>query len=191
MIRPLVGLAAAALLAGCLGGAKPPPFYLALTPASTLPPGTTRTAAAGDAITIIQPRVPAALSSNRIPVSTGDTAIAYVKGAQWVDEPAKLFRDLVSETVAARTGRLVLDNRQFSLDPGTTVTGELRNFGVDSDTGEAVVTYDAARASGTTVEERRFEARVPVTPIEAAPVGAALNRAANQVATEVATWIGG
>ena len=38
--------------------------------------------------------------------------------------------------------------------------------------------------------KRRFEARVPVSAIEPAPVGVALNQAANQVAAEVADWIG-
>jgi cholesterol transport system auxiliary component len=40
------------------------------------------------------------------------------------------------------------------------------------------------------VEKRRFEARVPVSAIDAASAGAALNDAANQVAVEVADWVG-
>ena len=39
-------------------------------------------------------------------------------------------------------------------------------------------------------EKRRFEARVPVAAIDAASAGVALNRAANQVAMQVADWIG-
>jgi cholesterol transport system auxiliary component len=87
----------------------------------------------------------------------------------------------------------VLDNRQFSFDPGMTISGTLVNFGIDASTNEAVVTYDAARAvsGGTGVEERRFEARVPVSEITADTAGVALNDAANRVAGEVATWIGG
>ena len=52
--------------------------------------------------------------------------------------------------------------------------------------------YDGAlsTAGGTRVETRRFEASVPADGT-AATVGPALNAAANQVATEVAAWVGG
>lgn len=188
----MLALAPVTLLAGCISfGAEPPPSLLTLTASAAPGIGTSRTAAAGQAVTILQPRAPAVLNTIRVPVTSGDTAIAYVKDAVWVEAPARLFRDLLSETVAAKTGRLVLDARQFNLDPGIVIAGELRNFGVDSDTREAVVTYDAARSMGEQVEERRFEARVPVSPVEAVPVGIALNSAANQVAEQVAAWIGG
>lgn len=188
LLAPLAAL----LLAGCLSfGADPPASLLTLNAESAAAVGTSRSAGAGEAITVLQPRVPNALATNRVPVSSGDIAIAYVKNAQWVDTPDKLFRDLLSETITARTGRLVLDERQFNFDPGTTISGELRNFGVDADSGEAVVTYDAARQIGERVEERRFEARVPVAPVSGATVGPALNSAANRVAADVAAWIGG
>jgi len=56
-----------------------------------------------------------------------------------------------------------------------------------------VITYDATltRPNGAGVETRRFEAKVPVPEAKPAPVAAALNQAANQVAQEVADWIGG
>jgi cholesterol transport system auxiliary component len=63
---------------------------------------------------------------------------------------------------------------------------------LDAATQQAVVTFDAAlsRSGQPTTEKRRFEARVPVAAIDAASVGPALNQAANQVAGEVADWIG-
>jgi cholesterol transport system auxiliary component len=184
---PLAALA----LSGCISfGAKPPATLLTLFPAATMAAGESRTAAAGQAVTILTPRVPAALANNRIPVQSGDTSIAYVKDALWADSPNRLFRSLLAEVVTARTGRLVLDNRQFSLDPGMTITGELRNFTIDESAMEAVVTYDAARAVGSGIEERRFEARAPVSAIEPGAASIALNTAANKVADQVADWIG-
>jgi cholesterol transport system auxiliary component len=57
---------------------------------------------------------------------------------------------------------------------------------------EVVAIYDAALArQGGGITSRRFEARVPVAVADAANVSPALNQAANQVATEVAAWIGG
>jgi cholesterol transport system auxiliary component len=56
---------------------------------------------------------------------------------------------------------------------------------------EVVATYDAALARrGGGVITRRFEARVPVAVADAANVSPALNQAANEVATQVAAWIG-
>ena len=64
-------------------------------------------------------------------------------------------------------------------------------FGLDADASEAVVIYDAILARGAdAVESRRFEARVPVAAIDAASAPDALNRAANQVAVDVAAWVG-
>lgn len=180
-------------LSGCISfGSEPPPYLLTLTSAATVPAATSRTAAAGEAITVVTPTVPQALATARVPVVSNGTAIAYVKDAQWVDTPNALFGRLLSETIAARTGRVVLDPRQFSFDPGIRLTGQLQSFGVDSDSMEAIVLYDAALARGADrVETRRFEARVPVAVVETAAVGTALNQAANQVATDVAAWIGG
>jgi cholesterol transport system auxiliary component len=83
----------------------------------------------------------------------------------------------------------VLSGRQFSFDPGVRVTGQLSAFGVDEASRAAVVVFDAAVARGATIQTRRFEARVPVSAIEAESVGAALNQAANQVAADVADWL--
>ncbi len=190
MTRMLLTAALGVTLSGCISfGAKPPEELLRLTPAQSIAPGTAQSVAAGEAISVLVPIVPAELASNRVPVRSGATAVAYVKDAQWVEPPARLFQQLLSDTIAARTGRPVLSARQFNFDPGTRVTGQLQAFGVDEASQTAVVTFDAAVARGTAIQTRRFEARVPVSAIEAAPVGAALNQAANQVAAEVADWL--
>lgn len=192
--RALLPLMLLAGLSGCFSfGADPPPTLLTLTPAAAIAPGTAQTASAGEAITVAVPSVPQALATPRVPVHASDTSIAYVKDAQWVEQPNQLFQRLLSETIAARSGRPVLSPRQFSFDPGTRLAGQLLMFGIDAATNEAVVTYDAAvsRSGGSSVETRRFEARAPVTEIEREAVGVALNAAANQVAADVAGWIGG
>ncbi|HEU4960814.1 MAG TPA: ABC-type transport auxiliary lipoprotein family protein [Sphingomonas sp.] len=189
----LSALAPIALLSGCISfGAKPPPSLLTLTPAAPAPIGRTETATPGHTMTVNVPAVPQEIAVQRVPVQATDTSVAYVKDAQWVEEPAKLFARLLADTITAKTDWVVLGNEQTRVDPGTRLTGELRQFGVDAGTHEAVVTYDAAllRSGATGVEKRRFEARVPVASITAAPVGAALNQAANQVAAEVADWVG-
>lgn len=183
----------AVALSGCISfGAKPPEALLTLAPEVTLPVGESQRSNVAATITVAVPSVPQELASSRIPVHSSGTAIAYVKDAQWVERPSQLLARLLADTVTARTGRLVLSTRQSMLDPGAYLMGELRAFGVDADTNEAVVTYDAALIRGpeTVVEKRRFEARVPLSEVKAAPVGAALNQAANQVAAQVADWVG-
>ena len=139
------------------------------------------------------PAVPQALRTSRIPVYVNETTIQYLTGGAWVEQPGALFARLLGETIAARTGRVVLDPSQYSNDPGSRITGTLVKFGLDPAAMQVVIVYDAVLArSGANgaVLTNRFEAHVPVaaaTPVAVAP---ALNQAANQLAAEVAAWIG-
>ncbi len=180
-------------LAGCISfGAEPPKSLLSITSAEQLPVGQAQSSAGARTITIAVPVVPQALATNRIPVQSGATDIAYVKDAQWVEPPSRLFARLLSDTVSARTGRVVMSGAQSLADPGARLSGELRAFGVDAAASSVVVTYDAAlvRDEGGALEKRRFEAKVQVGEVAAGPVGAGLNEAANKVAAEVADWVG-
>lgn len=177
-------------LAGCFGGGAPSQL-LTLTPSTTRPAASPRSAASGTAITIVDPTVPQALRTTRIPVYVSDTSIQYLEDAAWVENPGRLFGRLLGETVAVRTGRVVLDSQQYSQDPGTRITGQLHRFGLDPTRMEAVVVYDVTMPRAGGVVTNRFEARVPVAEATPAAVAPALNQAANQLADQVAGWIGG
>jgi cholesterol transport system auxiliary component len=193
-----IALALAAALSGCSlggllgGGGKPPVSLVTLTPEAAEPAQIARTAAAGQAVTINIPTVPKELAAVRVPVQVSPTDIQYVTNLQLVDTPDRLFQGLLAETVRRTTGRVVLDPGQTNLDPGVTVSGQLQKFGYDASTGQVTVTYDAsmATAGAAKVETRRFTASAPADGT-APSVGPALNRAANQVALDVAKWIGG
>lgn len=196
MNRPLSRLLAGGALlslAGCISfAAKPPASLLTLTPDAGVAPGQTASSATAPTITILVPATPGSLATTRVPVQTGATAIAYVKDAAWSEPPARLFARLMSDTIAARTGRVVLSTAQSFADPGARLSGELRSFGVDDGERQAVVVFDATlvRGEARVFEKRRFEAREPVARIDAGSVGTALNRAANKVAADVADWVG-
>jgi cholesterol transport system auxiliary component len=194
LLRGAASVAIAMTLAGCslLGGGKAPPWLLTLTPEAPAPANLSRVGAAGNTVTINVPVIAKELRTTRVPVQLGPTAVQYVTGLTWVDTPDRLFQALLSETVRRTTNRVVLDGKQTALDPGMLITGQLNRMGYDATAGAVIVQYDATRSigGGTQVETRRFEAQVPATG-DAATVGNALNRAANQVAMEVAQWIGG
>lgn len=194
---PASALAAAlafpALLGGCVSfGPKPPPSLMTIAATAPVAPGTTATATDRTAVAIVVPAVPQALATQRVAVMSGANAVAYLKDGLWVEAPNRLFRDVVAETVQARTGRVVPDPRTPGLSPDTRVTGRLEAFGLDAAANAVVVRYDAllSRAGVDQVTERRFEARVPVSAQTPQPVAAALAQAANQVAVEVADWVG-
>ena len=192
-IRAILTLATTLPLAACLSfGAKPPPTLMSLSAESAVAVGTARSTRATEGVSVAIPSVPQSLLTPRVAVQTSPTAIAYLKNAQWVDTPNKLFRNLLAEVIAAKTGRVVADSRNFAVAPDTRLNGRLLNFGLDAPSLNVVVTYDAAlvRKEGGPVETRRFEARAPVSAQNGPAVALALNRAANQVADEVAGWIG-
>ncbi|MBM6577334.1 membrane integrity-associated transporter subunit PqiC [Microvirga sp. SRT01] len=188
-----IGLLAALPLAGCISfGATPPDTLMKLEATTQVPVGQVQNSATAKSIVIGVPVTPQSLATQRVPVATSATSVAYVKDAQWTEPPSRLFARVVSDTVSARTGRVVLSPVQAVAEANDDLEGELRTFGLDAATREAVVTFDGAlqRAGQPATEKRRFEARVPVAAIDAASAGPALNQAANQVASEVADWIG-
>ncbi len=197
LLRCAAPLALAAALSGCsisslLGGGKVPPTLLTLTPEAAPSASLARAANAGEAVTIAVPIVAKELRTTRVPAQISPTDVQYITNMQWVDTPDRLFKDLLSETVRRTTSRVVLDQRQSGLDPGLVVTGQLHRFGYDEAARAVIVQYDGALSTqgGARVETRRFEAQVP-SDGTALSVGPAINRAANQVATEAARWIGG
>lgn len=197
-MRLLTTTAATALalcLAGCsglLGGGKPPATLFSITPDAPEPASIVRSSAPGQAVTIATPMAARELGTVRVPVQVSPTNVEYVAQMQLVDTPPKLFAALLAETVRRTTNRLVLDPGQATLDPGLVVNGTLQRFGYDAASGQVIVQYDGSlsTAGGARVETRRFTATSPADGT-AVSVGPALNRASNQVAAEVAKWIGG
>lgn len=189
--RLLLLVGAAALgLSGCFGGGGPSEL-LTLTPTQSPAVTGSRAAAEGRILTVTTPTAPHALNNNRIPVYVSDTVIQYLKDATWVDEPAELFRNLLSETIAARTSYVVIDPALYTQAAGTTLSGQVLRFGLDPTRMEAVVQFEAAVArADQPVRTNRFEARVPVAEATRAAVAPALNAAANQVAADVTAWLG-
>jgi cholesterol transport system auxiliary component len=186
-----LGLGACSL-GGMLGGGKPPATLMVLTPEAPDPGQIVRTAAPGQAVTIGVPAVSRELNNVRVPVQVNPVDVQYVTDLTLADTPDRLFAGLLAETVRRTTNRVVVNPEHTNLDPGLTVAGVLQRFGYDTASGQVIVQYDGSLAvpGGNRVETRRFTATAPADGT-AATVGPALNHAANQVALDVAKWIGG
>ena len=191
MTRLVLALAPALLLGGCISfGGKPPKLLMALSTTSAVPANASRQASATNTILVQTPTAPVTIMTPRIPVYDGATSLAYVADAAWNEPPARAFQRILSETVTAKTDRVVLDPRQFGPTVALRLSGQLQRFGIDARSSEAVVVFDAqlVRDSGA-IETRRFESRVSVGAIAGARAGNALNRAANDIAGQVADWV--
>lgn len=180
------------ILGACVSfGGKAPVSMLVLTSDNVVAAGAARTAAVADALVIQIPQVPRKLDNNRVPVQIDTSSIAYLKDAFWADKPARLMQMLLVETVSAKSGNLVLNEVDAGGKATRYLSGSLLEFGIDATTNEAVVVYDMVKMiRGSATEKRRFEARRPVNAIAPAPAGAALNAAANDVASQIAEWAG-
>lgn len=187
----LVSLATLGLAACVSLSPKLPPSLLTLTPAAETPAGGDANGDIARAVELFEPEAPQRIDVMRVPVQVSDSSVAYLKDAQWVDKPARLFRNLLAETIRVKTGRIVIDTNEPSLRAKTKLRGTLLDFGYDARASAVVVRFDAIRQTPDgKVETRRFEAVVPGVPAKAGPVGSALNDAANDVAGQVADWIG-
>lgn len=194
--RNITYAAKAGLLALGLGacvsfGGKAPPSMLVLTAANSVGNGATKSGASGDALIVLLPETPRKLDSNRVPVQIDDSSIAYIKDAVWADKPSRLVQLLLMETIAAKSGRLVLNETDAGGKAQQYLSGSLLEFGVDAAASEAIVVYDAVKlVRGQNVEKKRFEARRPITLVDAPSAGRALNEAANDVAAQISDWVG-
>lgn len=190
--RALFPAAMALALTGCISlGGETPEQLLTLTPATTAPAGTAATGQAATALAVLEPGAEQRLAVTRVPVQVSDSSLAYLKDAVWVDKPSRLFQRLLAETVRARGGRLVVNEGELGYNAATKLSGNLLDMGYDVGSGSVVVRYDAVlQTPDGQVRAQRFESRVPGVAADAVSVGPALNRAANQVAADVAAWVG-
>lgn len=190
MIRKALAVASlSAALAGCVSlGPKIPDTLLALTAEAAPAAGTGTNGTLASALVVLEPAAEARLAVTRVPVQIDDANLAYLKGTMWVERPSRLFQRLLAETIRARGKRLVIEG-----DPGAgshQLAGRLLDMGWDARSRMVVVRYDAVRQSGGKVETRRFESTVPVAEADPRLIGPALNQAANDVARQVADWVG-
>jgi cholesterol transport system auxiliary component len=116
--------------------------------------------------------------------------VAYLVGTSWVERPSRLFRALLAETLRTRTQVLVLEDSQAASSNGIRLSGRLIDMGFDARSQSVVVRFDAMRTGPKgEVQTKRFESTVAGVQPKPESVGPALNKAANDVAGQVAEWM--
>lgn len=177
-------------LGGCvsIGTKAPASTLLSLTSEAAPAVGSGSSGTLGEATVVLEPTAAAAVSVLRIPVQIDAANIAYIKGTQWVERPARAFQHLLADTLRARGKGLVVETDRATT--GTRIGGQLLAMGFDAQTREAVVRFEAMKwLPGGRIETRRFESTVSGVDPVPAEIGPALNRAANKVAGEIADWV--
>jgi cholesterol transport system auxiliary component len=192
MNRHLAALAALSLLGGCVNlGGKAPKMLIGLTADKLAAAGPIAGGRIGDALVVLDPQTDRRLDVLRVPVQVTASEIAYLKDANWVERPSRLFRHLLAETIRAKGQRLVLEANDDAAGARQTLSGRLIDMGYDARSQSVVLRYDAMRTDAKgAIDARRFEAVIPGISPNPVSVGNALNRAANQVAAQVADWVG-
>lgn len=185
------GIAALMLVTGCISlGGKAPKLLIGLTAEQSPAAGTMPGGPAAGALVVLDPEAGRKLDVLRVPVQVDDSQIAYLTDAIWVERPARLFRQLLAETIRSRGKRLVLESVDETAGSKTTLSGRLIDMGYDARSLSVVVRFDAMRNDGAgSLTVQRFESIVPGIGPEAAAIAPALNRAANDVAKQVADWL--
>ncbi|MDG2002528.1 MAG: ABC-type transport auxiliary lipoprotein family protein [Novosphingobium sp.] len=185
-------IAASLLLAGCISfGAKLPDQLINLTAQASAPAGEMAASSGAQAIVVRDPETSRMLDVTRVPVQVDASTVAYLEDAVWVERPARLFRAVLAETIRAKGGRMVIEQSDVDMAGKQVLSGRLLFLGYDARDQAVVLRYDALlEASDGEVKTRRFESVIPGIPAEATAVAPALNEAANEVAADVAEWVG-
>ena len=192
--KPLALALGAALLSGCVsigGDAEVPEQLLTLTASASAPAGSSASGDMSTALAVNAPSVPQHLNVVRVPVRVSGSSIAYLQDAVWVEKPAALFQRVLSETIRAGGDRLVVGGGELEYAAQTQLGGELLALDYDPARSAVIIRYDAVlRLPDGSLRTQRFESEESGVLPEAYSVAPALNRIANDVAAQVAEWVG-
>lgn len=186
LLAPVTALLAMAALAGC--GTSPVTTF-DLTGHTGTRAGTAR---GGEALTIIEPVALQTFDGNTIVVRGQAGELTMLSDAQWADRLPRLVQTRIVRAFedAGRLGRVARPGD--GLVTARQLNTELRQFNIDSASGEAVVELSARvveSLSGNVVRARIFSARVPVGGgVSGASAAAALDAALARVLAELVGW---
>lgn len=178
-------LVVAVMAAGCSGSSASRTYDL------TAPRDVGRISSSRSALVVAEPSTVQVFDSDRIIVRDSGGALSFLGGAQWADRLPKLVQARLIQTfenvsrlgAVGRPGERIVPDWQLNLD--------IRNFAMDSATGEAVVEISVkiiGDRSGRVAGSRLFTARVAAS-VDPDTAAQALDRALSQVLVEIVRWV--
>ena len=174
-------------LSACGGGA-PPATYDLTAPRDGITSGRGR-----GLLVVAEPQALQALDSNRIVIRTSDGGIAYLPDAQWSDRLPKLIQTRLIQTFENGARIQAVGRPGDRLVPAAHLNSEIRSFGIDEKTGEAVIELSVKIVndrSGRILAGQVFTSRVPSGGSVSGPVAsAALDLATQGLLRDVVRWV--
>lgn len=140
-------------------------------------------------LVVLEPTAFAPLDSDRIVVRTNADALAYLSGAQWVDQlPALVQARLIATFENAHLLRAV---GRLGMVADYSLQTTIRRFELDAARGEVLVELYAeiVGPNGRISAGRRFSASAPAPNDNAATVTRALDAALSEVMRQIVVWI--
>lgn len=145
----------------------------------------------GAALTIMEPVALQTFDSNTIVVRAASGDLTMLTDVQWADRLPRLIQTQLVRSFenAGRLGRVGRPNDGLVTD--RQLNTEIRQFNIDSTTGEAVVELSVRvieTLSGRVTKARIFSARVPAGAISGTNAAAVLDSALAKVLAEIVVW---
>ena len=174
------------LLTACASTPAPTTFDLSAAKLQSVSNKSLRQLAINEPVTV------QALDSDRIIIKDTAGSISFLPNGQWADRLPRLVQARVIQTFenASYIGRVNRPGDRIVSDHQLNI--EIRDFQIDSGTGEAVVSLSVKLINdrtGRVMSARLFSARVPASAIEAATAAPALDQALSQVMSEIVRWV--
>lgn len=178
-------LALAGFLSGCGGNAAPPTFDL-LAPRDNLSVRPGR-----GLIVVAEPSALAALDTTRLVVMTRDGGLAYIGDAQWSDRLPKLVQVRLIQTFENAKRLTAVGRPGDRLLPVAQLNSEIRRFGIDEATGEAVIEMSVKIVqdrTGRILAGQIFTRSVPAGGSGGPVAAAALDLAMQDMLRDIVRW---
>jgi cholesterol transport system auxiliary component len=181
----LLALALAGFLAGC-GGAAPPPTFDLAAPRDNLG------ARPGQGLIVVaEPSALAAIDTNRLIVMTRGGGLAYLGDAQWSDRLPKLVQVRLIQTFENAKRLTAVGRPGDRLLPVAQLNSEIRRFGIDEATGEAVIEMSVKIVqdrTGRILAGNIFTRSVPAGGSGGPLAAAALDLAMQEMLRDIVRW---
>lgn len=174
-------------VAGCSSGSAPATYDLT-APVDGLASGRGR-----GLLVVAEPLALQAIDSNRIVIRTRDGGIAYLPDAQWSDRLPKLLQTRMIQTFENGRRIQAVGRPGDRLVPTAQLNSEIRTFGIDERTGEAVIEMSVKIVndrSGRILAGQLFSSRVPAGGTSSGPAAtAALDLATQSLLRDIVRWV--